>query len=39
MNGDYKQQVTALLSILKGDMIHKVVFVPGVDLLEVVPDA
>ena len=39
MNGDYKQQVTALLSILKGDMIHKVVFVPGADVLEVVPDA
>ncbi len=38
MNGDDKQQRTALLSILKGNMIHKVVFVPGVDVLEVVPD-
>jgi hypothetical protein len=39
MNGDDKQQRTALLSILKEHMIHKVVFVPGVDVLEVVPDS
>ena len=38
MNGDDKQQQTALLSILKGNMIHKVVIVPGIDMLEVVPD-
>ena len=38
MNGDDKEQRTALLSILKGHMIHKVEFVPGTDLLEVVPD-
>jgi hypothetical protein len=39
MNGDDKQQRTALLSILKGRMIHKVQFVPGVDVLEVVSDS
>jgi hypothetical protein len=39
MNGDDKEQRTALLSILKEDMIHKVEFVPGVDVLEVVSDA
>ena len=38
MNGDDKEQRTALLSVLKGRMIHKVEFVPGVDVLEVVPD-
>ena len=38
MNGDDKEQRTALLSILKGRMIHKVVFVPGVDMLEVIAD-
>ena len=37
MNGDDKQQRTALLSILKGNMIRKVEFVPG-DVLEVVSD-
>ncbi|MGO9108395.1 MAG: hypothetical protein ACLP9L_04105 [Thermoguttaceae bacterium] len=36
MNGDDKEQRTALLSILKGHRIHKVEFVPGVDVLEVV---
>ena len=39
MNGDDKQQRTALLSILKGRMIHKVEFVPGADVLKVVPDS
>jgi len=39
MNGDDKEQRTALLSILKGRMIHKVEFVPGVDVLEVISDA
>jgi hypothetical protein len=39
MNGTDKEQRTALLSILKGHMIHKVEFVPGVDVLEVVPDS
>ena len=38
MNGNDKAQRTALLSILKGRMIHKVEFVPGEDVLEVVPD-
>jgi hypothetical protein len=38
MNGDEKGQRTALLSILKGHMIHKIEFVPGADVLEVVPD-
>jgi hypothetical protein len=38
MNGDDKEQRTALLSVLKGHMIHQVEFVPGVDVLEVVPD-
>jgi hypothetical protein len=38
MNGDDKEQRTALLSILKGHSICKVVFVPVADLLEVVPD-
>ena len=39
MNGDDKEQRTALLSILKGHMIHKVEFVPDADVLEVVSDA
>ena len=38
MNGDDKEQRTSLLSILKKRSIHKVVFVSGVDVLEVVPD-
>jgi len=38
MNGDDKEQRTALLSILKKQMVHKVEFVPGKDLLEVVSD-
>jgi len=38
MNGDDKEQRTALLSVLRGRMIHKVEFVPGADVLEVVPD-
>ena len=38
MNGSEKEQRTALLSVLQGRMIHKVEFVPGVDVLEVVPD-
>jgi len=38
MNGDDKEQRTALLSVLKAQMIHKVAFVSGVDVLEVVPD-
>jgi hypothetical protein len=36
MNGDDKEQRTALLSILKGHMIHAVEFVPGLEALEVV---
>ena len=39
MNGDDKEQRTALLSVLKERMIHKVEFVPGLDVLEVVPDS
>ena len=39
MNGDDKQQRTALLSILKGHMIRKIEFVPGMDVLEVVSDS
>jgi len=38
MNGNDKQQRTALESLLKGHMIHKVEFVSGEDVLEVVPD-
>jgi hypothetical protein len=38
MNGNDKEQRSALLSVLKGHMIHKVEFVSGVDVLEVVPD-
>ena len=38
MNGDDKEQRTALLSVLKGRQIHKVEFIPGADVLEVVPD-
>jgi hypothetical protein len=37
MNGNDKQQRTALESLLKVHMIHKVEFVPGEDVLEVVP--
>ena len=37
MNGDDKEQRTALLSILKGHMIRAVEFVPAADALEVVP--
>ena len=39
MNGDDKAQRTALLSILKEDMIHKIEFVAGADVLEVVSDS
>jgi hypothetical protein len=39
MNGDDKDQRTALLSILKGHLIHKIEFVPGVDTLEIVSSA
>jgi hypothetical protein len=39
MNGTDKEQRTALLSVLKERMIHKVEFVPGLDVLEVVPDS
>ena len=39
MNGTDKEQRTALLSALKGGMIHKIEFVPGADVLEVVPDS
>jgi len=38
MNGDDKEQRTALLSVLKGHMIHEVEFTAGADVLEVVPD-
>jgi hypothetical protein len=39
MNGSDKELQSALLSVLKGHMIRKVEFVPGVDVLEVVPDS
>ncbi len=39
MNGTDKEQRTALLSVLKERMIHKVEFVHGLDVLEVVPDS
>ena len=39
MNGDDKERRTALLSILKQHMIHKVEFVPGLDALEIMADA
>ena len=38
MNGDDKEQRTALLSVLKGQMIREVEFVAGANVLEVVPD-
>ena len=38
MNGDDKAQRTSLLSVLKGNMIHKVEFTADADVLEVVPD-
>lgn len=38
MNGNDKEQGTALLSVLKAHMIHKIDFAAGVDVLEVVPD-
>jgi hypothetical protein len=38
MNGNDRERRAALLSVLKGHMIHKVEFVSDVDLLEVVPD-
>ena len=38
MNGSDKDRQAALLSILKGHMIHKIEFVADVDVLEVVPD-
>jgi hypothetical protein len=37
-NGNDRERQAALLSVLKGRMIRKVEFVPGEDLLEVVPD-
>jgi hypothetical protein len=38
MNGDDKEQRTALLSVLKRYMIHKVEFTADANVLEVVPD-
>ena len=38
MNGSDSEQRTSLLSILTEHLIHKVEFVPSVDVLEVVPD-
>ena len=38
MNGNDKAQRTALLSILKDRLIHKIVFVHDPDVLEIVPD-
>jgi hypothetical protein len=38
MNGSGRERRTALLSVLKGHMIHDVEFVSGVDVLEVLPD-
>jgi len=37
MNGNDRERRAALLSVLK-ESIHKVEFVPGMDVLEVVPD-
>ena len=37
MNGNDRERRTALLSVLKGH-IHKIEFVSGLDMLEVVPD-
>jgi hypothetical protein len=37
MNGSDRERRTALLSLLKEHMILAVTFVPGVDVLEVVP--
>jgi hypothetical protein len=39
MNGTDREQRTALLSLLKKHMIHKVEFVSGADVLEILPDA
>jgi hypothetical protein len=36
MNGNDRERQTALLSVLKG-LIHKIEFVSGLDVLEVVP--
>jgi hypothetical protein len=38
MNGNDKERREALLSVLKGHMIRRVEFVPGLDVLKVVPD-
>ena len=38
MNGNDRERGKALLSVLKTRMIHKVEFVPGLDVLKVVPD-
>lgn len=38
MNGNDKAQRTSLLSVLKRHLIHKIEFVSGEDVLEVVPD-
>jgi hypothetical protein len=38
MNGGERERRTALLSVLKEHLIHKVEFVADVDVLEVVPD-
>lgn len=38
MNGNDKESRIALLSLLKGHMIHKIECLPGVDVLEIVPD-
>jgi hypothetical protein len=38
MNGNDRERRAALLSVLQEHMIHKVEFIRGVDLLEVVPD-
>jgi hypothetical protein len=39
MNGTDREQRTALLALLKKHMIHKVEFVSGADVLEILPDA
>jgi hypothetical protein len=38
MNGNDRERRAALLSVLRGRMIHKVEFIAGVDLLEILPD-
>ena len=38
MNGNDRERRSALLSVLKGHMVHKVEFDPGLHVLQIVPD-